>query len=110
MGGHSSSDDPTRYRDEAEVKTWGEKDPLVRFRTYMEARGLWDAGKEEEATGEAAERVAAAIKQAEAHWSPALETMFDDVYAVMPWNLTEQRQWLLDSGGPEGPAEGKFPL
>jgi pyruvate dehydrogenase E1 component alpha subunit len=110
MGGHSSSDDPTRYRDESEVKTWREKDPLVRFRIYMEAKGLWDGGKEERAAAEAAERIGVAIKQAEAHGAPALETMFDDVYAVMPWNLTEQRQWLLDSGGPEGPAEGKFPL
>jgi pyruvate dehydrogenase E1 component alpha subunit/2-oxoisovalerate dehydrogenase E1 component alpha subunit len=110
MGGHSSSDDPTRYRDENEVKTWGEKDPLVRFRTYLEGKGLWDAAREEQAVSEANEQIGAAIKKAEAHEAPELETMFDDVYAVMPWNLEEQRQWLLDSGGPEGPSEGKFPL
>ena len=37
--GHSSSDDPTRYRDEAEVKAWEKKDPVDRFRAYLQKRG-----------------------------------------------------------------------
>src|SRR5581483_8316029 len=46
MGGHSSSDDPTRYRDADEVARWQAKDPLVRFRAHLEQRGLWDEGRE----------------------------------------------------------------
>jgi pyruvate dehydrogenase E1 component alpha subunit/2-oxoisovalerate dehydrogenase E1 component alpha subunit len=110
MGGHSSSDDPTRYRDDAEVKTWGERDPVVRFRRYLERRSLWDDAREEAATREAQERIGAAIKTAEAYAQPPLDSMFDDVYATMPWHIKEQREWLRESGGPEGPVEGRFPL
>src|SRR5262249_49666770 len=31
MGGHSSSDDPTRYRDAGLVETWEKRDPLLRY-------------------------------------------------------------------------------
>jgi pyruvate dehydrogenase E1 component subunit alpha len=110
MGGHSSSDDPTRYREDAEVKTWGERDPVVRFRRYLEHRGLWDQAREEAATKEGQARIAAAIAKAEALPPPGLETMFEDVYAAMPWHLREQRDWFLAAGGPEGKSEGKFPL
>jgi len=110
MGGHSSSDDPTRYREESEVKTWGERDPVVRFRRYLEHRGLWSEEREQEATKEGQARIAEAIAKAEKLPPPALETMFEDVYAEIPWHLAEQRRWLLESGGPEGPVEGRFPL
>jgi pyruvate dehydrogenase E1 component alpha subunit len=36
MGGHTTSDDPTRYRDEAELVEWAASDPLVRFRAQLE--------------------------------------------------------------------------
>src|SRR5207249_3893195 len=39
LGPHSSSDDPARYRDEAEVATWRARDPIARFRKYLEHAG-----------------------------------------------------------------------
>lgn len=110
MGGHSSSDDPTRYRAADEVETWGQRDPLVRYRKYLEQRGVWDETREAAAAAEAGEQIGAAIQAAEAREGPALETMFDHVYAEIPWHLSEQREWLLSSGGPEKPSEGRFPL
>src|SRR4030095_8218268 len=35
MGGHSSSDDPTRYREAEQVAEWERQDPVVRFRAWM---------------------------------------------------------------------------
>jgi 2-oxoisovalerate dehydrogenase E1 component alpha subunit len=35
FGGHSSSDDPTRYRSETEVAAWRARDPLPRLETYL---------------------------------------------------------------------------
>ena len=40
MAGHSTSDDPSRYRDPAEFNAWEAKDPLRRLRTVMEALGV----------------------------------------------------------------------
>ena len=36
---HTTADDPTKYRDEAEVKAWEAREPLPRFRRYLEAQG-----------------------------------------------------------------------
>ena len=39
---HTTADDPTRYREDTEVEAWWQRDPLVRFRKYLAAKGLWD--------------------------------------------------------------------
>src|SRR5262249_51634346 len=48
-GAHSSSDDPSVYRDEAEPRTWEEKDPMTRLRRYLERKKLWSERDEERA-------------------------------------------------------------
>ena len=40
MAGHSTSDDPSRYRDPAELARWEARDPLTRLRTVMERSGV----------------------------------------------------------------------
>jgi pyruvate dehydrogenase E1 component alpha subunit len=42
--GHSSSDDPSVYRDPKEPEIWEKRDPLNRLRNYLTHRGLWDRG------------------------------------------------------------------
>jgi 2-oxoisovalerate dehydrogenase E1 component alpha subunit len=42
MAGHSTSDDPRRYRHSAEVETWEALDPLRRLRTLLDQRGWAD--------------------------------------------------------------------
>jgi 2-oxoisovalerate dehydrogenase E1 component alpha subunit len=42
MGAHTTSDDPTRYRVAAEVDVWRERDPILRLRAHLVARGLVD--------------------------------------------------------------------
>jgi len=110
MGGHSSSDDPTRYRDDEQVEAWRRKDPVVRFRAYLEGKGLWDQAKEDACTARWNDAVGVAIKEAEALPAPPPESMFDGVYATLPWNLREQRDWLLAEGGAHARDEGRFPL
>lgn len=39
MGPHTTADDPTRYRDPAELEVWGARDPIARLRTHLEQRG-----------------------------------------------------------------------
>ena len=40
-----AGDDPTRYRTSDEDSDWEKKDPLVRFRKYLEAKNLWSEEK-----------------------------------------------------------------
>ena len=41
-----AGDDPTRYRTSDEDAEWEKKDPLVRFRKFLENKGLWNENKE----------------------------------------------------------------
>jgi pyruvate dehydrogenase E1 component alpha subunit len=94
MGPHSSSDDPTRYRPNAEVEAWRKKDPIERFRRWLLARGAadaaWMAGVEEAAKAEVAE----AFKRQEHVAPPDLGSLFDDVFAGTTPALRRQREFL----------------
>lgn len=90
LGPHSSSDDPSRYRDEAEVETWRARDPLLRMRRFLEGRGLWDAAREDALDQESNARITGAIEKAESCGPPPPESLFEDVYARPPWHLQEQ--------------------
>lgn len=89
--GHSSSDDPTRYRDPKEVKYWEDRDPIERCRAYLERVGLWNAEKEEELDGALNARIATAIREAEAMPPVAAESLIQDVYHT---SLSSQREML----------------
>ena len=95
IGAHSSSDDPTRYRDEKEVEQWKKRDPLDLFRGRLQSWGMWSATDEDALRARVLEEVNAAIAEAEKKPDPPRESLFDDVYAVMPWTLREQREEML---------------
>jgi len=82
--GHSSSDDPDRYRDPAEVEVWERRDPVERFRRYLIARDLWDDDREQGLQDEITAEVNTAIKQAEEAGPPAPGSLITDVYADVP--------------------------
>jgi pyruvate dehydrogenase E1 component alpha subunit len=109
MGGHSSSDDPTRYRESGLVGEWERRDPLHRFRAYLLRAGAIAEPDDEAWTSEFNDEIGAAIKAAEALPPPAIETIFTDVYAQMPRHIEEQMRYAIAMG--EGQKfEGAFPL
>src|SRR5690606_27575246 len=61
MGPHSSSDDPTRYRDEKLYEAWKKRDPIVRFRQYLEDKDLWSEAEEKSLQEELKAEIAEAI-------------------------------------------------
>jgi pyruvate dehydrogenase E1 component alpha subunit/2-oxoisovalerate dehydrogenase E1 component alpha subunit len=95
IGAHSSSDDPTRYRSQEEVDAWVKKDPLHRLRRFLDRIGAWSDAKDEELERELNAEIGAAIEKVEPYGPPERETLFDDVYAELPWHLGEQRAELL---------------
>jgi 2-oxoisovalerate dehydrogenase E1 component alpha subunit len=90
LGAHSSSDDPTRYRTKEELEEWQLRDPITRFRRYLEKKLIWNESDEKKAQDDANRELDEAIAYAEKLPRPALETLFTDVYAEMPWHLKEQ--------------------
>jgi len=109
MGGHSSSDDPTRYRDAATVKLWEKRDPVTRYSAWLRTKGLLADADVETWTSEINDEISAAVTAAEAMPAPAIETIFTDVYAEMPPHLREQLKYAQAIGlGTK--FEGAFPL
>src|SRR5258705_3422652 len=66
LGMHTTADDPTKYRSDLEVAMWEQKDPLTRFRAYLEKRNLLEEGLEQRVDDE----IAAGVPQIQAHPTP----------------------------------------
>jgi pyruvate dehydrogenase E1 component alpha subunit len=91
QGAHTTTDDPTKYRDDAEVDAWAEKDPLDRTREYLETEHDWTGEDDAELREEAKEQVAEAVNAAEAHDGYDVNAIFDHVYANEHPRYPEQR-------------------
>lgn len=104
IGPHSSSDDPTRYRDPEQYEAWKKRDPIVRLREYMEHEGHWSKKDEETLQEEVKKEVLEAIARAEKVGPPEIEDLFDDVYADRIPLLERQREALIQ----ERELRGKF--
>jgi pyruvate dehydrogenase E1 component alpha subunit/2-oxoisovalerate dehydrogenase E1 component alpha subunit len=90
-GAHSTSDDPSRYRDPAEEREWAARDPLLRFRQHLVSRGLLDESRSAAVAKAIDGEIDVALAAARADPPPALATLWEDVYAGQPWHLLEQR-------------------
>lgn len=95
LGPHTTSDDPSRYREETEVEKMRGLEPLVRYRRFLEKRGLWSQPWEDGLVGEIAEWIDKAVRQAEAHPAPRPQDVFDHMFAELPPHLARQRAELL---------------
>jgi pyruvate dehydrogenase E1 component alpha subunit/2-oxoisovalerate dehydrogenase E1 component alpha subunit len=90
VSAHSSSDDPSRYRDEKITERWKERDPLARFRTWLTAQRLLDAETDERMRAEIDAEVREAVAKEEHVGPPPLASIVEDVFAEVPWHLREQ--------------------
>jgi pyruvate dehydrogenase E1 component alpha subunit len=94
IGPHSSSDDPTKYRDSAEVEPWKKRDPIERYRAYLTQLGLWSAQEEASVQAELDAMVQKGIEEAEGAPQPPPEWIVEDVYDEVPPRLVRQfEEW-----------------
>jgi len=101
--GHSSSDDPSVYRDPNEPAIWEKKDPLARLRGYLKTRGLWSEALEKEISDKYNQAITDALADVDRLGPPPIESMFEEVYEHMPWNLVEQKAWLMAQARTKNP-------
>jgi 2-oxoisovalerate dehydrogenase E1 component alpha subunit len=94
MEAHTTADDPTRYRNPAELEEWQRRDPIARFETFLAKEGLLDDDLRE-AIDEEAATFAKRIREEvyEAPHDDPLE-LFDHVYVDPPASFEEQRAML----------------
>jgi len=105
MGAHTTSDDPLRYRDAAEVEAWSRRDPIDRLRRYLEAAGELPTSflaKLEAESDALAQHIRDGVH---AMVPPPAESMFDHVYATPHALVDAERAWFADyEAGFEGSA------
>ena len=90
FGPHTTADDPTKYREDAEVQEWRKLDPMLRLQRYLMGKGLWNEEVENKFKAEGEAVVNQAIQDAESVPSPDPEEMFKNVFAEMTPALKEQ--------------------
>jgi len=95
MGAHTTSDDPTKYRDSEDVEFWSQRDPIARFESYLRARGESDEFFHDVAT-EAEDVAADARRRTLELVSPPAEKVFANVYSDPHPLVDAQRAWFAE--------------
>ena len=95
IGAHTTADDPTRYRDPAEVESWRAKDPITRFQRFLIKRGLLTEEQVQQTITDLEEEINEAVREAEAMPPMAPDSFFDYTMAELPPRLQEERTDLL---------------
>jgi pyruvate dehydrogenase E1 component alpha subunit len=87
-----AGDDPTRYRTEDLDNEWEKKDPLVRFRKFLEDKGIWNEDEENKVIEQAKEDIKEAIKKADEYPKQKVTDLIENMYEKLPNNLQEQME------------------
>jgi pyruvate dehydrogenase E1 component alpha subunit len=96
MGPHTTADDPTRYRDEAESRDWEGRDPLLRVRRLLTKAGGWTEEWQTELEKNASEVIAEAVEWAENVPEPTFEQMVGRMFAGGNQPLTQHPDEAVD--------------
>jgi pyruvate dehydrogenase E1 component alpha subunit len=96
LGNHTTSDDARKYREEQELREWELRDPIVRMKAYMMAKGLLDESGDEAIWNEARAATEKGVEEAESFPAPTLEDAFRFTYAEMPPSLKAEMERLRD--------------
>lgn len=99
LGAHTTSDDPTRYRDPAELDRMRANDPLLRFGKDLIQNGILGERQDAELHAELLQQVKDAFAIAEKVPHPPVRSLFDDVYAQQTWNLKREAEELVQETG-----------
>jgi pyruvate dehydrogenase E1 component alpha subunit len=92
MGAHSSADDPTRYRPDAELAVWSVQDPIARYERWLKQEGMLDhAGVEAVRADAEAAAQAMRTKLIATPVPPPTEVLFDRVYSTAPRTFEAER-------------------
>src|SRR5690625_1060926 len=87
-----AGDDPTRYRSDDLDTEWEKKDPLVRFRKFLESKKLWSEEEENEVIDRAKEEIKEAIKQADKYPKQKVTDLIEHMYEELTVKLKEQME------------------
>jgi pyruvate dehydrogenase E1 component alpha subunit len=98
LGDHTTVDDASRYREDAEVQDWWQKEPIARLRHYLAATTGWDDVRQEALEAECREWLDKAVDAYLNTPPQPPEAIFDYLYESLPGPLEVQRAALAKRG------------
>ena len=90
-GAHTTSDDPSLYRTEAEEKAWEARDPLYRLRIYLQSKKLWQDKDETPLLEQYKKEVDKEFSVYENHPPYSLDDVFGYHFEEFPADLKNQK-------------------
>jgi pyruvate dehydrogenase E1 component alpha subunit len=93
---HTTADDPKKYRTQEEEEAWWKRDPLPRFRKYLERKGIWNDKLQTSLETEIKEEVEAAVKAFESLKDFKPDASFDHVFGTKHEEIEMQRTEFLE--------------
>lgn len=94
---HTTADDPTRYQPPEQLQAWESRDPLPRFKRYLEKKRLWNDKKEGQLESEIKQQIEDAVRAFEAKGDWKLDAPFDHVFGTRHSRIEEQRAEFLEN-------------
>lgn len=88
---HTTADDAKRYRDDAELTTAWQKEPILRLKKCLMQHYAWTTGDEQALEKEIQTRLARSVENYLATASESSDAMFDTMYADLPMHLQLQK-------------------
>jgi TPP-dependent pyruvate/acetoin dehydrogenase alpha subunit len=99
VSAHTSSDDPSRYRDETVTEVWRkERDPIARLRTFLLRRGWATQAELDELAVSIEASLRDVIATQEVVGPPPVDSLITDVFEEPTWLLREQLAELARGG------------
>lgn len=97
--GHSTSDDPTKYRPADEAEHWPLGDPIKRLKAHVIKLGCWSEERHMQMEAELTEALRDALREAEVVGTlgkskPSVKEMFEGVFKEADWRVIDQRREL----------------
>ena len=96
LAAHTTSDDPTKYREDAEVEEWKTRDPILRFKTYLENKGILTKEWDEKMKKEVENEITSTFEEIEGKADTKIEEIFMYHYETMSPILEEQLKEYKD--------------
>jgi 2-oxoisovalerate dehydrogenase E1 component alpha subunit len=99
VSGHSTSDDPTKYRPADEADHWPLGDPIARLKAHLIGLREWSDERHVQLEAELTEMLRTAQRAADdvgtlGQSKPSVAEMFEGVFAEPDWRVIEQRREL----------------
>jgi 2-oxoisovalerate dehydrogenase E1 component alpha subunit len=98
--GHSTADDPRRYRSAAEEESWRAHDPLLRLERLLERQGWTDTAHRMEVDARCEQFAIRTRDECRSLPEPDLGALFDTVLVDAPTALAAERDRQLRLAGP----------